>query len=140
MRIVFAMAAMAVTFLAASVASADPPKEKKEQLRHSMVVGGTGAFVLGYGYAAGMGALEYRTLDGHVPSDMFVPVAGPYMALAQNQVSIRTLASTKLVDGYFRDRIGPTTVGDVAVFEGGLVLFAFEYAALLADPIVQGAG
>lgn len=140
MRIAFMSAAMAVTLSVASSASADPPKKKNEPRRESLVAGGSAAFVLGYGYAAGMGGLEYRSPGGRAASDMFLPVAGPYLALAQNQVSIRTLASTKLADGYFRDRSGPATVGDVAVFEGGLVLFAFEYAALLADPLVQGAG
>ena len=140
LRIALALAAMVVASSIATIASADPPKRKGEPSRRALVAGGTGAFLLGYGYAAGMGELEYRTPDGHVPSDMLVPIAGPYMALAQNQITIRTLASTKLVDGYFRDRSGATTVGDVAAFEGGLVLFAFEYAALLADPIAQGGG
>lgn len=61
-----------------------------------------------------MGGLVYRTADGRVPSDMFVPVAGPYMALAQKQLPFDTLLlADPIVQGF-----GLVATGAAAIVPG----------------------
>lgn len=140
LRISIAIGAVAVPSLTSMAAYADGPPTSSSASRGALVGAGAAAFTLGYGYAAAMGGFVYRSDDGHVPSDVFVPIAGPYLALAQGEIPARTLLSVRAGDAYFRDRHGAATFGDAAVFVGALFGGAVEYTALVLAPIAQGAG
>ena len=139
---IFVIVALALTsvFVARLASAQETPKKNSSASPSKLVGAGVGAFVVGYGYAATMGGLVYRTPGGNVPSAMFLPVAGPYLALAEGQIPVKTLIGVRAGDAYVRNQHGAATFEDVSVFMGALVLVGFEYTFLVLDPIVQGTG
>jgi hypothetical protein len=141
MRALVAIAIVLAAFSFTGIASADETQKKEDASPTSsqLIIAGVGALAVGYGYAA-TAAGVYRTPDDQVPSSMFVPVVGPYVALAEGQIPVQTLIGARAANAYFRNHEGPATFEDVSVFMGGLVLGGLEYTLLVLDPILQGAG
>ena len=88
------IALLALTFLLAAVSAraADPDPlrgahDRPQKKATNLVSAGVVVFATGYAYSAMMGGLVYRDDHGKAPSAAFIPVAGPWIALARDRIN-----------------------------------------------------
>ena len=137
-RLVGAVLAL-VTFLAASAdARADEAAQQREW-DPSITTGGVGVALGSYSYAALMGAAAYRRKNGDVVSEMFIPVAGPWLALRKEaRFDDTSIVSYRLIDYGVNHCHGELPCSLTAV--GGFLLFLPEVFVLVVDPLAQATG
>jgi hypothetical protein len=133
---------LAVAWLLFSdVARADPPKKKAS--RDDRIAAGITLFVDAYAYPVLMGSLVYRKPDGTIPTDLMIPFAGPYLAIAKRDISVESLVAyhvAKAMPDGGEISLDSFTVGDVLEIFLVQAIKGLEFAVLAIDPIMQGTG
>ena len=137
------IALLGLTFLlsAVSARAADPEPlrgahDRPQKKATNLVSAGVVVFATGYAYSAMMGGLVYRDDQGKAPSELFIPVAGPWIALARGRINGESTVTGRLAPTRVCPRDPYFCVGAMPFVFLGMV----EYAFGLLDPLVQATG